>query len=267
MSIPPVWLAVLWIGGSVDIPDATNQEILKRAEAAFQMGMDARGTSKESRYFQQAAEYYEALRQRGVSNAALFWNQGNANSLTGNWPQAILAYRRGLRWDPNNFQMRANLAYARDQVVYSSNDNFARPPESLWPPWAPRMSSHVAFWLTLIFYALAQLCLAMRWRIQEDRWSWTLWLGLAGAALFAIVYVGQARAERAEAEHPVVVIAADQTYLQKGNHSLYPPAYETPLNSGVEARLIQIRDNWLQIELAGGQVGWVARPNALVDLP
>jgi uncharacterized protein YgiM (DUF1202 family) len=67
--------------------------------------------------------------------------------------------------------------------------------------------------------------------------------------------------------HPVVVIAEDKTYLHKGNNALYPRSYETPLNRGVEARLLEVRGSWLQIELAGGQIGWVPRENALLDIP
>jgi hypothetical protein len=94
-----------------------------------------------------------------------------------------------------------------------------------------------------------------------------MWLGLAGSILFAVILMIQLRNLRADLEHPLVVIAEDKTYLLKGNNALYPRANETPLNRGVEARLIQVRGSWLHIELTGGQIGWVHRENALLDLP
>jgi len=42
---------------------------------------------------------------------------------------------------------------------------------------------------------------------------------------------------------------------------------ETALNRGVEGRLIQIRGDWLQIELAGDQTRLGATEKAIVDLP
>ena len=45
----------------------------------------------------------------------------------------------------------------------------------------------------------------------------------------------------------------------------YPPRSETPLNRGVEARLLFVRGDWLQIELSGGEIGWVPSEYALVD--
>jgi hypothetical protein len=257
---------LFWMIGAEDSASEADHEILTRAETAFQRGVEARGTSDESRHFQEAAKYYEELHRRGFHNPALDMNLGNANLLGGEWPQAILAYRRGLRSNLNNFQMRGNLAFARDQVVYSSADNFARPPVSFWPPWMPRITVDVAFWSTLGFYVLAWVGLARRWTITKDTCPWITWVGMAGAVCFAMAFLLQVRSEKWESEHPVVVISANQTYLQKGNHDLYPRAYETPLNRGVEAHLIQIRGDWLQIELAGGQMGWIAREKALVDL-
>ncbi len=74
--------------------------------------------------------------------------------------------------------------------------------------------------------------------------------------------------ERAEArqdrEHPVVVINKDGTLLRKGNGFAYPPRYEAALNRGVEARLILAKEDWIQIELSDGEVGWVPRGQVLL---
>jgi hypothetical protein len=64
-------------------------------------------------------------------------------------------------------------------------------------------------------------------------------------------------ASRAEGQHPLVVIADDGVLLRKGNGEAYPRRYDTPLNRGVEARLLYARGDWLQIELTSGEVGWV----------
>jgi hypothetical protein len=53
--------------------------------------------------------------------------------------------------------------------------------------------------------------------------------------------------------------------LRRGNGRSYPPRYPTPLNRGVEARRLFERGDWLQIELSGGEVGWVERAAILED--
>ncbi len=261
-----VSLVMLSLVVSQDGQSESDQQILDHAQAAFQLGAKLRGTPEESKQFQLAVDHYEQLRRRGVQNPALFMNLGNAYLLADDIPEAILTYRRGLQLNPNNLEMRANLAYARDQVVYSSADSFARPPESLWPSWLPRWTPGMSLGATFLFYVMSWIGLAHRWAFRPESRPWLPGIGAAGALCFAVIFLFQMRAEKTEVEHPLVVISADQTYLHKGNHSLYPRAYDTP-HRGVEARLLQIRGDWLQIELTGGQLGWVPRKNALIDLP
>jgi hypothetical protein len=83
------------------------------------------------------------------------------------------------------------------------------------------------------------------------------------AALLATLLLIGEQARRSA--RPVVVIAADGVLLRRGNGPAYPPRYETPLNAGVEASLRFARGDWLQIELAGGEVGWVSRTAAVVE--
>jgi hypothetical protein len=93
---------------------------------------------------------------------------------------------------------------------------------------------------------------------------------LAGLSLLALAAAGGAlllRNERAGTARPLVVLAADGLLLRKGNSALFPPRFETPLNRGVEAELLFRRGGWLQIELAGGEVGWVPARAALVETP
>jgi hypothetical protein len=64
-----------------------------------------------------------------------------------------------------------------------------------------------------------------------------------------------------------VVIVDDGVLLLKGNGDAFPARYDTPVNQGVEARLLFERDGWLQIELSGGEVGWIRADYAVVDRP
>jgi hypothetical protein len=67
--------------------------------------------------------------------------------------------------------------------------------------------------------------------------------------------------------HPLVVIARDGVLLRRGNGVAFPPRYDTPVNRGVEGRLRFERGGWVQIELSGGEIGWVPRAAVLVDTP
>jgi hypothetical protein len=258
---------VLALGGG-PAESLSDDEVLRQADAAFEAGCDARDHPSQARpHFRKAAHQYEILRQRGIRNAALYRNQGNASLLAGDLAQAILAYRRGLSLHPGDPTLRANLAYARGQVVYPETGNLGRPPVDYLPPWLPRPAPVVWLVLYVAFYSAGWLALP-RW-LMTQRGGWLV-AGLGAFGVAAVLAAGlavQAWMARQETLHPLVVVAEDGVALRSGNGLAYPPRYQTPLNRGVEARLLYRRGTWLQIELAGGQVGWVPASAVLVDVP
>jgi hypothetical protein len=239
--------------------------LLREAESAFALGAEMRATPLAARsHFHKAAGCYEALHERGIHNAALCLNEGNACLLAGDLPAAIMNYRRGVRLAPFDTALRANLAFARSQVAYSDSDSFGRPPEDWTLQW-PRLPGTAALLLFAGFYSCAFLA-ATRWYIARQPAH--LWIAVAAgaiAAVFAGSLVFDDWSERQESAHPLATIAEDGVLLRKGNGFSYPPRYQTPLNRGVEARLLTDRGPWIQIQLGGGEIGWIPRASALID--
>jgi hypothetical protein len=241
------------------LPEAA---LLQRAESAFRQGRECRSTPSQARVcFARAAAVYDQLRQRGFHSAALFANQGNAYFLAGDWPRAILAYRRGLRLAPGNRSLRSNLTRARAQVDHPLSVTGDR------LPWLPRLAPR---WQWIVFIGLYGLgCLSFtRWWMVRRPWLVRAGISAFLSALALAGGVGLAETERRQdLAHPLVVIAKDQVKLRKGNGNRYTPADERPLSRGVEARWLFTRGDWFQIELADGKVGWVPVADALLDKP
>ena len=239
-----------------------------RAEAAFAEGVALRGTPEKARsHFRRAADLYEELRRRGAANAALFLNQGNACLLADDLPGAVLAYRRGLRLVPNDRRLQAQLTFARAQVEYPHPGRFARPPVERRPPWLPRLAGTASLPLAAVLYAAGWVAVT-RWRMVR-RGSFRV---LAASAFVLAALLGgglafEASASLTDERRPPVVVAHDGVLLRRGNGEAYPRRSDTPLNRGVEARLLFDRGNWAQIELSGREVGWVPCEYVLIDRP
>ncbi len=248
--------------GAAPAADLDDAELLRRAETAFEQGIASQADAAAARrHFTAAAANYEALHDRGVHNAALYLNWGNALLLSDQLPAAILAYRRGLRLAPDDAALHERLEWARDQVQYPA-DVRCRPAAADWPPWLPRLRPE---WVLLAAVACYTLACAgvLRWRLTGLFPTATL-PALAAAALLG--YWAWTLHRQAEAGRPLAVIAHDGTALRKGNGKSYPPHSEVPtLNRGVEARVRHRRGDWLQIELDGGQVGWVRQADVLLE--
>jgi hypothetical protein len=241
------------------------QDLLDRAVTAFSDGAQRRHNSEAALSFHEAAQAFDALQQQGAQNADLCRGQGNARLLANDLPGAILAYRRGLLLEANDRGLRANLAYARDLVRYSSEDGFGRPPVDRWPPWLPRLTAGTC-WRGL-WLAYGVFCLACtRWWLTRQGWLWgTMLTALALTLALATGLVIEVHKGRWEAVHPAVVVAADIVPLRQGNGTAYPWRSDSLLHAGVEARLRYVRGDWVQVELSRGEVGWLPRSAVLLD--
>jgi hypothetical protein len=100
------------------------------------------------------------------SNARLY-NAGNAHFLANQLPEAIFAYGRGLRLDPNDQELRANLDYARARVSYPFGDR-GRPEEDSWPSWLYRPSAFAVLMATVVLYAMT-CAFVTRWLMTRRR--------------------------------------------------------------------------------------------------
>jgi tetratricopeptide (TPR) repeat protein len=282
MLVQPLLIGLWLVAAPAEVSRPADNELLRQAEADFRRGLLTYGTSQAAREcFARAAARYDELRRRGANNPALYANLGQAYLLAGDLPRAILAYRHGLRLSPNDQNLHQCLEEARNQVVYTVAGAFGKPPVDNWPPWLPRLGTRIRLVLVLVLYGLA--CAAL------TRWGMTrqgAYLGLAGPALAVAAFLGgglfvEARERAWEKEHPVVVISAKAVVLHKGNGANYPcydadnrtwleaggtiPAGASPLPWGAEARLRYESGDWIQIELAGGEVGWVRRGDVVID--
>jgi tetratricopeptide (TPR) repeat protein len=232
----------------------TGAELLAEAGRAFAEGLAQRQRGERgAEAFRRAAARFEELRERGVENAQLLGNLGNAYYLAGDLPRAILAYRQALRLSPEDRGLRERLAFAREQVELADG-RVGRPPDDPWPP----IDRRVALAAAALLYAAGWAALTRGWARGLRGWMLAGLVAITAAA-------GAAYYVRPRPDPPLVVVARDGVPLRKGNGESFPPWFDAPLNRGVEASLLYRRGDWLQIELAGGEVGWVHVRDAVTD--
>jgi hypothetical protein len=268
-------IASLLIGLVLGAPAALSLE--ESAATEFRKGVELAGTDPgpARRSFREAARLFEALHtESDAANPGLYRNIGNAYILSlkpddrgdTSLAHAILAYRHGLRLAPNDGELQRNLEYARQQVVYPPPGTFGRPAVDHRPPWLPRWPGLLCG-LAVACYALGCLAVARWWMVRHGSWLTTAGVCYAVMLIFVAAWTLEVWQMRQEERYPVVVIAEDDVRLLVGNGPRYPHRYETSVQRGVEARLRYDRGRWLQIELGGGEIGWVPRSAVLIDEP
>jgi tetratricopeptide (TPR) repeat protein len=245
----------------------STSDLRAEAEAAYSAGLESRTDAAKARpLFARAAAAYERLWQIGPRTPALARDLAQSYLLAGDLARAIRAYRLGLRLAPSDRVLRAGLDFARQQVAYPVIGNLvesARPRErrSLL-----HMAPAILFYAAAGgFYLLGCLGLARGWMTRRPFW-WSA--GGAGLILAAVLVGGtmwEAQRLADEDRRPFAVIVGGGAGLHKGNGDEFPLRKPERLPEGVELHLLTERGGWLQIQLAGGEIGWVARERVLLS--
>lgn len=235
-------------------PDA---DLLARAEASFRAAIEQKSDGAKARpLLEAAARDLTSLHERGVRNPTLALQLGNARLLADDLAGAIVAYHQGLARAPTDAALLAALDHARSQVAYPAG-TFARPPVDDLPPWLPRPGPLPLFLLLLACFTLGCVALTRQRMTRTAGWlTVSVVAFLLTAALGVVLYL---RLDADARRLPLVVIAEDGVLLRRGDGLAYPARYDVPLPRGAETRLRRERGDWLQIELSGGEVGWVPR--------
>ena len=243
-------------------------ELLNLAEAEYRAGLEARAdTVKAIPHFREAAAAYESLWLSGNRNPALARNLAQAHLLAGDLAHALRAYHLGLRIAAHDPDLKAGMAYARQQVRYPANGNLAaeakyRERRSLLR-YAPAWQFGIA---AASVYFLAALILARGWMSRRP-----LWWALGGTMMVVAMLVAgnvlwEDRHLTDERSLPLAIVTEEGASLHRGNGTEFPLRLPERLPEGVEMIVITERGGWLQVYLGGGAVGWVdARQVVRVD--
>ncbi len=216
---------------------------------------DAANRLYEEGKFAEAVSAYETLAQPGQVSAALYFNLGNAYFKSGQIGRAIAAYRAAQQITPRDPDLRANLQFARNQTPSPT----LLP--SRWQRWLSRLTldewtllAAGAVWLWLLLLAVLQWRPTLRPVLRGYVFSLAVLAALLCACVAAAL--GETRLI-----HTAIVVAPEATVR-------YGPLAESPaaftVHDGAELRVLDHKDEWLQVSAGPGRIGWLRRDQTLL---
>jgi tetratricopeptide (TPR) repeat protein len=251
MTMKNFMLALLLCGGASGAAAQSPEQLYQQANALYQAGKIA-----------EARDLYESVVSNGYVSGDLLYNLGNAYYRLGDLGRAILNYERARRIMPADDDLRHNLQLANLRVA----DRIEPTPRLfLWDWWdgiKGAFSAQSAVWFAFVLFVLlvvaAMTMMLIRTYVVRKT---ALIAGVVTALLlaFSLVLMFQKIADDGRRDEAVVV--ASITTVKNS-----PDAHSTDafvLHAGVKVRVIDSVNEWIQIRLADGKVGWMERGAAL----
>lgn len=223
--------------------------------ADLNAGFEAANKFYEEGKYGEAASAYEKLAQSGQVSEPLYFNLGNAWFKAGKMGRAIAAYRQAEALSPRDPDVRANLQFARNQVS---------PPTlapTRWQRWLGRLTLNewtvlaaVAVWVWFLMLALLLLRPALKPALRGYVYSFAALVLLLCACTFAAL-----RQQRLVRTAIVAVpeAAARLTPLPEAGAAF-------TLHDGAELRVLDQKDDWLQVNAGPQRTAWIQRKDLLL---
>jgi tetratricopeptide (TPR) repeat protein len=198
--------------------------------------------------FSDAADAYEKILQSGAQSPALLFNAGNAEFKAGHLGLAIAAYRRASQLSPRDDEIRANLAFVRNQVQGATFR------ESRWQGWFGALTLNegalltaALFWMTLALFIARQLRPALVPKLKTT------------TRLFATLTIFSASVLGVQAANhfwsATAVVVSTGATARSGPFDDAQSAFT--VHDGAELSVLDRHDNWVQVAGGAGQTGWL----------
>ena len=254
-KLSAVMLILVMLVGSA-LADDPNQALFDKANEEFKIASEAGDNKPEvaKAAYLRAADIFAQVIRSGVKNGDIYYNLGNCYYQAGDFPLAILQYRRALLYAPEDEKIHSNLASA--ERMLDSTD----PKENTRGFWETIASynakiplivkeyfnkiSYVLFWGGLIgFLTLRKKVARKKFIIIAIIW----WLSLVGVSLVSYLAAGNADG----------IILSSEVTARKGDGDNYAEAFLKPLPAGTEFTVLETRGDWLKVELTTGNKCWL----------
>jgi tetratricopeptide (TPR) repeat protein len=219
------------------------------------VGFDLANRLYEEGKFAEAAKAYGQIIQSGQASSPLYFNLGNAYFKAGQVGRAILAYRQAKGLSARDPDVLANLQFARNQVQGPSIS-----PGPL-ARWLGRLSlNEWTIFAAALVWLLFLLLILSQWRpgLRPLLRGWTT----ASAAVAVLLCVCLGTQFYGTRMQPMAVIITPEAALRQAPLPGSPKA-ET-LHDGAEVRVLDQKDDWLQVTAGLRRVGWIRRDEAVL---
>jgi len=224
--------------------------------AAVNELFDQANADYQNQKFDSAVEEYRQLLQQGIRHGAVYYNLGNAYWKKGERGNAILYYERALRLLPRDEDVRANLSYAKGEIVAEGKIRTEAKGvlEKIAEVFTGKIALRELVTVTVVFYWILIGFLLLWVALVAQRRALKPWL----TALFTlwILLAGLTGLKEYDLARAAAVILQKEAVLRAGPGDDFQA--QATLPEGLVVRIVRQSKGWIEVRL-GDLQGWVVQ--------
>lgn len=243
MRITAVTILILLLGcAGMAFADSDAAEIYNRANKLY--------ADKE---YNKALELYLELVDRGIENAALYYNLANTYFKAGIIGSAVLYYERALYLKPLDREIRDNLKFVRMSLEDKISPLYSESLNRVFQLIGAIFNLKVVLIIELIFFTAFCGLLILNTLSHSDSRPLRPIIVLC-AVFLAVSIAGMTTRIINEKTHPAGIVLEKEVDV---NSSPIPESENVfVLHEGTKIKIIERRDEWIRFRIADGREGW-----------
>lgn len=206
--------------------------------------------------YAEAIDKYESILESGNHSPELYYNLGNANYRLNNIAPSIFYYEKALQLNPNDEDIRDNLAFAQKMTIDAIDKvpevGFAKIIKNVVNTFSEDTWSKIAIAGVFVFVLLF-LMYHFSYATSKKRIAFvTSVFGLL-LACFSVLMAFQK--ERLEAKDNPAIVFAQESRVKADPNKNSEEVFR--LHEGTKIQVLETYEDWKKIKLSDNSTGWI----------
>lgn len=211
--------------------------------------------------FEQACKIYNDLLDSGYTQSTIYYNLGNTYYRLNKIPQAILNYERAKLLDPLNDDINFNLKLANLKIV----DKFEPLPKLFFIEWYEELlnlansdtwayTAIALIWITLLFVFLT-FWFSFQFSVKKSLFMTAVITLIIG--VFTMFMTFRVSIKEELKNHAVIFVPS--VYVKSSPDNNATDLFI--LHEGTKVQLLESINDWYEVKIQNGNVGWIQKNN------
>lgn len=213
--------------------------------------------------YEAAINYYEQVLDNGQTSADLYYNLANSHFKLNNVAPSIYYYEKALQLDPNDEDIRNNLAIAQKRVIDDIQEEERSALGRIWNGIVSIFGYNGWAWAAIVFIVMFSILFVIYYFSRRSiikRTFFTLSLVCIFFGLICLVFSFQQYNQYNSDDYAIIfsreAAARDEPTLRSDEAFL--------LHEGTKLQVIETYQDWIKFELANGIQGWMKKSDVRI---